>query len=338
MGVEYPRALNLARLPTVLEFVPHLTRQIRDRNPIYFKRDDLTGGGTSGNKIRKLEFLLAEAKSQGAEVIITAGGEQSNHCRATAAACAKLGLRCHLILRGGASPPYDANLLLDRLFGAEIRFYPADEFKTELEQIVAETTAFYNKRGLRSYFIPIGGSVAIAAWGYIRCFEELSEQIDKLKEQKPELKNKPWYIVSAVGSGGTIAGLLLGQILFRRPDVKIIGFNICNDAEYFINEVRKIAEEFKEKFIAPIEPKEIQPEIIDGYVGKGYAIPYAEVLETIRLVARSEGIILEPVYTGKAFYGLLDQLNKGKIEAGAPVIFIHTGGTYSIFAYRNQFV
>lgn len=337
MQFNYPEAISLARLPTPLEFAPRLTQMLGNRNPVYFKRDDLTGGGTSGNKIRKLEFLLAEAKSQGAEVVITAGGVQSNHCRATAAACAKLGLRCHLILRGEPPTPYDANVFLDYLFGAELRFYPREEFIMRKQEVVAETIAEYTRQGLTPYCIPIGGSVATGVWGYIRCFDEICQQIDEITQREPALKNKPWYVVSAVGSGGTLAGLLFAQVLRERPDINIIGINVCDDAEYFINEIRKIAVEFRDKYNIPLEVEKINPRIIEGYVGPGYAMVYDEVLTTIKQVARSEGIILDPVYTGKAFYGLLDQLKQGTFREKAPLIFIHSGGTFSIFAYRNNF-
>lgn len=338
MEIAYPARLSMARLPTPMEFASSITKQTGDKNPIYFKRDDLSGMGMSGNKIRKLEFLLAEAKEKGADVVITAGGIQSNHCRATAAACAKLGLRCHLILRGEASFPYDGNLLLDRLFGAELRFYPTEEFRNNFKEILEETRTFYKKRDLNTYYFPVGGSVATGAWGYIKAFEELCQQIDSLKEKEQSLREKRWYIVVAVGSGGTMAGLLLGKMLFKRDDVEIIGFNVCNDAEYFIGEISKIATEFKDKYNTDISPEDISPRIIEGYVGEGYAIPYPEVLETIRVVARSEGVILDPVYTGKAFYGLMEQIKKGIFEQGCPIVFIHTGGTFSIFAYRERFV
>ena len=216
MQITYPPKLSLARLPTPLEFAGRITKQTGDKNPLYLKRDDLSGMGVSGNKIRKLEFLLAEAKQEGADMVITAGGVQSNHCRATAAACAKVGLRCHLLLRGEAYFPYDGNLLLDRLFGAELRFYPADEFKNNYQEILEETRAFYKKRNLNTYYFPIGGSVATGAWGYIKAFEELCEQVDTLRQKESRLKDKRWYIVSAVGSGGSMAGLILGKILFQR--------------------------------------------------------------------------------------------------------------------------
>ncbi len=338
MGIDYPERRYLANTPTPLQYAERLTKQLGGAERLFFKRDDFTGCGLSGNKIRKLEFLLAEAQSEKADVIITAGGVQSNHCRATAAACAKLGLKCHLLLRGESSYPYDGNLLLDRLFGAEIRFHPADEFRKNYQEILDDTLEFYEKRGMKTYYFPIGGSVATGAWGYIRAFDELCRQIDQLKERNRLLRDKVFYIVSAAGSGGTLAGLLLGKQILERDDIKILAINVCDDAAYFENQVRTIATEFKNKYFNSINLDTLAPEIVEGYVGEGYAIPYPEVIETIRMVARSEGILLDPVYTGKAFYGLRELMIKGKFPEDSYVIFIHTGGVFSLFAYRDKFI
>ena len=338
MKLEYPERISLARVPTPLEYTGNLSSRLGVRNHIYIKRDDLTGGCLSGNKVRKLEFLLAEARKEQAQVIITAGGVQSNHCRATAAACAKLGFRCHLILRGGASQPYDGNLLLDKLLGAEISFYPRDVFCSNYEQILQETVDFYHKQNLKTYYYPIGGSVPTGSWGYIKAFEEICTDVDELKRTKPELNNRKWYIVCADGSGGTHAGLLLGKYLLNRHDVDIIGFNVCDDPAYFYTAIKTIITGFREKYLADIVPEKIVPRIIGGYVGEGYAIPYDESINAIRLLARHEGIVLDPVYTGKAFYGMLDQLQKNFFDEDALIVFLHTGGLYSVFSYLDTFV
>ncbi len=333
------KRIRMARLPTPLEYLPAVTKHFGNRNPMYFKRDDLTGVAVSGNKIRKLEYLLAEAREQDADVIITAGGVQSNHCRATAAACAKLGLRCHLILRGEPPHPYDGNLLLDRLLGAEIRFYPQDEFKNNYDAILDETLEMYKKRNLHPYYFPIGGSVPTGAWGYVRGFEEVNQQVEDLhKNGNEHFTDGRWYLGSAVGSGGTLAGLLLGKAGLKLQQPDIIGVNVCNTPEYFAGEIRTIIEGFRDKYGWDVDPAGVEPTIYGDYVGEGYAIPYPEVLEIIRSVARREGIVLDPIYTGKAFYGITDLMHNGTLEEGVPIVFIHTGGLFSIFAFRDEFI
>jgi D-cysteine desulfhydrase len=175
VAIRYPKRLKLALTPAPLEFMPRLTGYFGGPR-IYFKRDDLTGSTLSGNKIRKLEFALAEALARGAQVVVTAGGVQSNHCRATALACAKLGLKCHLILRGAPEEAPDGNLLLDYLAGAEVSYYPREEYSTRRPEIVAELADRHREDGKEIYWIPVGASNAIGTWGYIRCFEEIVQQ------------------------------------------------------------------------------------------------------------------------------------------------------------------
>jgi D-cysteine desulfhydrase len=298
---------------------------------IWFKRDDLTGSALAGNKIRKLEFSLAQALDLQAKVIITAGGIQSNHCRATAFACAQLGLKCHLILRGGpGDTAADGNLLLDHLAGAEITFVPHEQYSTSRPEILAGIQNDYESMGLTSYWIPVGASNAIGSFGYIRAFDEMMAQIvqDNLNIR---------HVVTAVGSGGTLAGLIAGRACTSHATPpKLWGVNVCNDAPFFEEEIRGILHELKESYKVPVNAQTEEVNIIDGYVGEGYAIPYAAEMETIRQVGQVEGQVLDPVYTGKAFHALIEECKAGRFTPDEDVVFIHTGGIYGLFPARDQ--
>ncbi len=298
---------------------------------IWFKRDDLTGSALSGNKIRKLEFSLAEALDLKAKVIITAGGIQSNHCRATALACAQLGLKCHLILRGGrGDTAADGNLLLDHLAGAEITFVPHEQYSTSRPEILAGIQKDYESRGLKSYWIPVGASNAIGSFGYIRAFDELMGQIvqDNLNIR---------HIVTAVGSGGTLAGLIAGRVCNGHASPpKLWGVNICDDAPFFEKEIRGILQGLKADYGVPVDAQSAEVNIIDGYVGEGYAIPYDAEMDVIRQIGRLEGQVLDPVYTGKTLHALIEECKKGRFKADEDVVFIHTGGIFGLFPQREQ--
>jgi D-cysteine desulfhydrase len=349
MGIQYPGRIELARTPTPLEFMPRLT-ELFGGPEIWFKRDDLTGCALSGNKVRKLEFSLAEAMLESADVVITAGGLQSNHCRATALACARLGIPCHLILRGptakgepephlgatkqrtaaSAEGPPDGNLLLDYLAGATVSVYPRDIYAARKPQIVEELTEQYARDGRTAYWIPVGASNAIGSWGYVRAFVEIVEQC---KSTGMRLD----HIVTAVGSGGTMCGLLVGRSLTRRRKPGVWGVNVCDDAPTFVRDIRSIMDEMNSRFRLKLKPEETEINILDGYVGEGYAIPYPEEIELIRECARLEGELLDPVYTGKALYGLWQEIRKGRFRKGEKVIFLHTGGIFGLFPQRSIF-
>lgn len=334
MALNYPPSVSLAQLPTPLQHMKRLSADLGGA-ALYIKRDDLTGMELSGNKIRKLEFLLADALQKKSDVVITYGGVQSNHCRATAAACAKLGLTAHLLLRGQAQPPYDGNLLLDELFGAKTTFYPAEEFRTHKDRIVEECVHAHQNDGRKPYYFPVGASVPLGCWGYARAFEETLEQLKALGISA-------CHMVTAVGSGGTLAGLLLGRELLAANDVTIWGINVCDDAPYFQREVRQLLEETNQEFQLGLSVEKIPIQVIDGYVGEGYSIPYKGEIETMKLVGRIEGIALDPVYTGKAFHGMLDQMKKGTFRRSSsadhePLVFFHTGGTFGLFPQREHF-
>lgn len=327
--IRYPRRLKLAQLPTPIEEMPRLT-ELFGGPQIFFKRDDLTGSTLSGNKIRKLEFSLAEALKKKARVVITAGGVQSNHCRATALCCARLGLECHLILRGAQEGPPDGNLLLDSLAGARFSFFPREVYSTQKPEIVARLTKQYAKEKKKAYWIPVGASNAIGSWGYVRAFEEIVAQ-----NQKFGLGIT--HIVVAIGSGGTMAGLVAGHELSGGSGPKVVGINVCDDAELFRAEIRGIFDEMNTRFKLSLPVENAELDIRDGYVGAGYAISYPEEIELIKQVGKLEGQVLDPVYTGKALYGLSREIQSGRFKPDDRILFIHTGGVFGIFPQCAEF-
>ncbi len=322
--LAYPDRLPLAQLPTPLERLP------RPGFPLetWFKRDDLTGAALSGNKVRKLEFLFAEARAQGADTVVTCGGEQSNHCRATAVAAAGLGLRSLLLLRTddpNRPPRTEGNLLLDRLVGAEIRLVSRADYSRR-QEIFSEVEAELRSRGQKPYRIVEGGSSALGAFGYIRCVEEMATQ----------LAPGPATIVYAAGSGGTGSGLILGAKLLKLP-WRIVGFNVCDDRAYFVRAIGEIVDEAIDRFGLAVSFFRDEIEIIDGYVGLGYAKSRPEELSCLADLARSTGLLLDPVYTGKAFYGLRQELAREPGKFGDRIVFIHTGGIFGLFAKATEF-
>jgi D-cysteine desulfhydrase len=327
--IRHPRRIRLAHLPTPLEPLVRLTAELGGPE-IWLKRDDMTGTVLSGNKIRKLEFALAEAVARHAKVIITVGGIQSNHCRATAFACARLGLECHLVLRGTQPGPPDGNFLLDHLAGARLTHLPAEEYSTRRPEVVAELTAQYAREGKKAYYSPVGASNAIGAWGYVRAYEELLVQCRKRGFQ-------PDHIVSATGSGGTTAGLLAGAALPGHHRAQIHGVIVCDDVPTFERDIRTILDDMSRRWHIDLSPKHTPINLIDGYIGEGYAIPYDAELEVIGMLARTEGYLLDPVYTGKAFYGLMEEIRKGRFRKTDKIVFIHTGGMFGVFPHRAAF-
>ncbi|MBX7245686.1 MAG: D-cysteine desulfhydrase family protein [Candidatus Sumerlaeaceae bacterium] len=327
--IKYPKRIALAQTPTPLEFMPRLTEYFGGPK-IYFKRDDLTGSTLSGNKVRKIEFSLAEALARKADVIITVGGIQSNHCRATALACARLGLGCHLILRGAGEGPPDGNLLLDYLAGASFSFFPREVYSTQRPKIVADLTEQYARQGKKAYYIPVGASNAVGSWGYVRAYSEIMSQAEK-----SGLKIN--HIVTATGSGGTNAGLIVGRALHGHKKPEVWGVNVCDDEETFIKDISVVLEEMKSKYGLRWKDSAAPIHTLDGYVGEGYAIPYPEVMDLIAWCGRNEGQIFDPVYTGKALYGLGQEIRKGRFTKRDTVVFIHTGGIYGLFPQRAEF-
>jgi D-cysteine desulfhydrase len=319
-----PARLQLAQAPTPILRLERLSRRLGVE--LYVKRDDLTGLLESGNKVRKLEFLVGEALEQGADTLITCGTLQSNCCRAVAAVAARLGLQAVLAVKGPRPAAYDGNLLLDRLLGAEVRYLDDAEFaqaSAVLERLAEEARA----RGRRPYLIPESGANEVGALGYLECAVELAGQISH---------GAPRFdaVVVAAFSGGSQAGLLMGKQLAGLP-AEIVGVPIAFPAAQVREHVLRTIEQAIRRFGFALDtPKSVQ--LLDGYQGVGRVAVGAEELETIVRLAREEGVVLDPVYTAKAFRGLLDVLGRDPKALGQRVCFIHTGGLYSLFPFRDR--
>ena len=330
--VSYPTRINLARLPTPVHPLRH--HGAMPNVEIFMKRDDLTGSALSGNKIRKPEFVLADAVAQKADTVLTCGGAQSNHCRATAIAAAMLGLKCRLLLRTAdpSNPPFpEANILLDLMAGAEIVWITPEQYKIRDEIFEREATSL-KKAGRKPYIIPEGASNALGAWGYIRGIEELINDIANL----PGGPHKDTTIISATGSGGTSAGLILGTKIFDL-NARVVGVNVCDDRDYFVRTIGEICESAITDYHLQIDfSRDSDINIIDGYVGRGYALSRPEELSMICDFARTEGIFLDPVYTGKAFFGMVQELKRDPKCFGERIIFIHTGGIFGLFPKARE--
>ena len=328
MMFKFPPRIQLATLPTPIQKLERLSEQWGGIE-IYVKRDDLTGMALSGNKIRKLEFVIAEARNQGADLLITCGGIQSNHARATAVAATKLGMKSYLVLRGQQGGETDGNLLLDFLVGAKVKYITPEDYSTRVDEIMTELAEELKKDGYHPYVIPEGASNELGAMGYLAATEEIVVQLKKRKLQID-------YLVCADGSGGTHAGLLLGQ-KFYNQNYQVVGVNVCDDEAFFINKINRISEKAIDRFNLIVDFKKEDIKIIDGYVGEGYALNRQEEIDFIKLVATTEGLILDPVYTGKALFGVRDQISKGRFKKGEKILFIHTGGLFGLFPKRGLF-
>ncbi|MBP9085815.1 MAG: pyridoxal-phosphate dependent enzyme [Kofleriaceae bacterium] len=336
LAATEPKRIPLANLPTPL----HPLRFTVAGAGFWLKRDDFTGGELAGNKVRKLEYLVAEAKAQGATVLITCGGEQSNHARATAAAAARLGLRCHLVLRTvepAAPPPLVGNLLIDMLVGAEVSWISHLQWK-QRDQQMTDVAARLTAAGELPYIIPVGGSNALGSWGYIRAIHELTSDLERAGLLAAVgAAPRPLTLAYACGSGGTAAGLIIGAKMLglAARGVRVVGVNVSDDRAYFVAEISRICHDFAAQFEVGVTISPDDIEICDGYVGAGYAKSRPDELATIRSLARTDGVVLDPVYTGKAFHGVVTELTHNPARfgpAGTPVVFIHTGGLFGAFA------
>ncbi len=327
-----PERIPLANTPTPLQKMERLTQ--RTGVEIYFKRDDFTGSELSGNKVRKLEFLMADARAAGADTVITCGGAQSNHCRATALAAIRAGLGSVLILRTSdpSNPPaISGNILLDGLAGAEIVWITPDEYR-ERDAIFQREAERLRRQGRRPYIIPEGGSTALGAWGYVTAMQELAADLQRVDGGDMA----PTTVICATGSGGTTAGLALGARL-SGDDIRVAGVNVCDDRDYFVAIIDAICREFNRTWPNAAYDGVPPYEIVDGYVGRGYALSRPEELIAIRDLVRLEGVVLDPVYTGKAYCGMLAELAKDRKRFGDRIVFIHTGGLFGLFPIAEQF-
>lgn len=349
MLTNRPNKLSLAVLPTEFRLLKRTSEALGGPR-IWLKSDDQTGSLLSGNKVRKLEYLLADAISQECDTVLTCGGLQSNHCRATAAAAARLGLKCHLLLRGKqartttdlkemqpeAFPEgYEGNLLLDTLCGAEVSVFSAGYYAKNLEREFDRLSDEYAKRGQKCYAIPTGGSNGVGLWGYVDALEEIRNDCERNGFT-------PDAIVCASGSGGTQGGLSLGAHLHQWP-VPIFGMAVCDSEAYFNNKVKEDITEWVKRY-APDEEGtslsnlSVATNTIDAYIGPGYAVGFPELFECIQWVAKTEGVVLDPVYTGKAFYGMVQEIKTGRFSALSDIVFVHTGGIYGVFPFKGAFV
>jgi len=320
---EFPR-LRLAHLPTPLEEMPNLTQRLKGPR-LLIKRDDQTGLATGGNKTRKLEYLMADALAQGADTVVTLGAAQSNHARQTAAAAAKLGLKAVLLLRGEEPPLHTGNLLLDSLLGAEVRWLgDTHPGRLDVEPVMEEL----RERGLKPYLIPYGASNEIGVLGYIQAMKELLEQLE-------EGGKKANYMVFASSSGGTQVGLVLGAKIYGYEG-KIMGISVDLPREQLLSNLVSLAQATAAHWGFDLSLNRDDFIVYDDYLGEGYGVLGLPEKEAINLLAQTEGILLDPVYTGRAMAGLLDLIQKGTFQPGETVIFWHTGGTPALFAYAQE--
>ncbi|MBI1735681.1 MAG: D-cysteine desulfhydrase family protein [Candidatus Rokubacteria bacterium] len=315
--------LELALAPTPLLPLERLSRDLGVE--LWVKRDDLTGLVESGNKIRKLEFLLGEATAQGADTLITCGTLQSNCCRTVAAVAARLGLRAVLALQGSPPAELDGNLLLDRLFGADIR-YLGPEAWAKIDETLEDLAAEVRAAGGAPYVIPESGATVAGALGYLTCAQELHAQI---RHGAPDFDT----VAITAFSGGSQAGLLMGKQLTGLR-ARIVSVPIAWEAVRVREYVRSVIERAARKYSLPVTPPD-EVEVLDGCQGAGRAEVRGEELEMVVRVARAEGLVLDPVYTAKAFGGLLDAIRRDPARFGRRVCFIHTGGIFSLFPFRT---
>lgn len=326
-----PPRLSLACLPTPLVDLPNLAGRLGVPR-ILLKRDDLTGLELSGNKIRKLEYFLADAKAQGCDTLVTNGGYQSNHCRATSAAGARVGMKVRLILRApppAAGPaPLAGNLLLDRLFGAELSLHAPEEYAARRDELIAAAIAELRAAGRRPYFFPVGGSVPLGSWGYVRCVAELLSQLPP---------GQPADVFVAVSSSGTLGGLALGRALLKADHLRVVGVPVSDKLELFRPDVGQIIHDTIATYGLDLEPEAAAYDLLGGFIGEGYAIPTPEGLATLKLVAEAEGVLLDPTYTGKAMAGFLHAIRTSYVRPGATPVFIHTGGVFGLMARGDLF-
>ena len=309
--------LDLAVAPTPLQEAPRLAAAIGlDR--LLVKRDDLTGLAMGGNKARKLEYLVADALGRGADVLITTGAPQSNHCRLTAAAACVAGIDAHLVFRGRPIDEVQGNMVLDQLLGATWSFAGGRSPEECMNEVAARLTS----EGRRPYVIPAGGSNGRGALGYVRCGFELTEQLKHHGEQ-------PRFVMCAGGSCGTLSGLTLGLALAGGL-APLAAVSISRSVPDRVAKARRIMAE--SCAMLEVEDPGSTPVIIDGYVGPGYGITTELSRRALEVAARTEGLILDPVYTAKAFGGLIGEIEAGRIKREDLIVFVHTGGMPALFA------
>jgi len=324
---NFPR-VPLAHLPTPLEHLPRLSKHFGGPD-IYVKRDDCTGLASGGNKTRKLEYSMAAALEEGADTIITVGAVQSNHVRQTAAAACKLGLKCEVLLEHRIADPSEyyagsGNVLLDKIFGANLREYPGG---TDFDKAMAEVADEVKAQGGKPYIIPGGASNKIGALGYVNCAIELLGQIE---EQGLDIS----HIVTATGSAGTQGGLIVG-LKAMESTIPLLGIGVNIPQQDQEEKVFKLACETAE-YIGK-EGCVAREDVVANcnYVGDGYGVPTESMNEAVLMLARTEGLLFDPVYSGKGLAGMIDLIRNGTLSDGN-IVFLHTGGSAALFAYADQ--
>lgn len=325
MNLDRFERLNSFPRPTPLEELPRLRAAIGCRPRLFVKRDDTTTVGLGGNKVRKLDFVLADALARGADTVVTAGAVQSNHCRQTAALAARLGLACHLVLAGEEPAVPQGNLLLDAILGATAHFVaPGESLQDALQAVAADLT----RRGGRPYVVPVGASVPLGALGYV---ESVTEALDQAAAQGVAMG----HAFLATGSAGTQAGIEVGARL-RGASLRVHGISVSREAAAQAAAVAQLANETLALLDAPghFAPRDIL--VHDRYY-EAYGKPTPGGTEAIRLLARTEGILADPVYTGKALDGMIDLLRQGACDDAEAVLFFHTGGSPALFAHAESF-
>lgn len=323
---DIPR-LSFGFLPTPIERLERLSADLGIELSV--KRDDFTGFGGGGNKVRKLEFLMADAVAQEVKVLITTGGHQSNHARMTAAAARKYGMKPILVLRGNKPEAYQGNLLLDHLLGADIDFLDPDAYFTEINPRMQYHADQANARGEKAYIIPLGGASALGAMGYVNAIKEMAEQYKAAGDVPPD------YIVAPVGSGGTLAGMHIGCSQYW-PETRVIGIAVTGSAVPFSERIAVMANAGADLLDLDRRWTAENIDIVNDYIGPGYSIPSKEGNAAIKLAASKEGMFLDPVYTGKAFAGIMGCVEAGRIEKAASVLFVHCGGSPALFPFANM--
>jgi D-cysteine desulfhydrase family pyridoxal phosphate-dependent enzyme len=296
-------------------------------NELWIKRDDMTGPSFGGNKTRKLEFVIGDAKEHGCDTLVTVGAIQSNHCRQTAAAAATARMRSVLLLGGKEPDTYTGNLLLDKLYGAELKFIPDEDFMS-LNDKLAVVVDTLEDLGLKPYAIPAGAATPLGSLAYAAAMEELKEQIQKA-DFKPE------RIIVATSTGGTLAGLIAGARLVGL-DADIIGVNVYDSADSAVTRVRQLIQRMMKEYPSLVPKFTPEISVTDRFIGEGYARMGETERKAIEMFAKLEGFLLDPVYTGKAGVALIEMALSGEIPSDSPTLFWHTGGQPALFAYSAE--
>lgn len=335
MNFQYPPKISLGRLSTPFRPLDNLSKKLGGPR-IWIKRDDMTGFATGGNKIRKLEYILADAKAKGCDTLLTQGAFQSNHCVATTLLGVKAGFRASLQMLGdldliGTEAMPDSNLFVSRLAGAEVTYYDMDTYVVKLDEILDEKFAALEQCGHKPYKIPAGGTCPLGMWGYIEAAKELKADFER--EQV-----KPRYIVHATGTAGTQAGLTVGNQLYDLGVEEVWGVAVWQDSDFYEEHARKDMRGWKSNFGVDIDIESLAVNTFDQFIGESYAEPDPGVFETIKLVAEHEAFLLDPVYTGRAFHGMLESIRNGTLADASDIVFVHTGGALGLFPQRKKIV